>query len=151
MKESRYYNVGISRDDSHKDILCTPEKSEKNSVIFEVGTHPEYHKGNGEIWSPEHLFVAAISGCLETTFLAIAKNSKLEFTSFSCHAKIKLEIIEGKLMLSNIFLKPTVVLQNELFRNKTIRILKKAEYACLIIHSIKSSITMEIGIELNPI
>lgn len=149
--ESRYYNVGITRDDSHKNILCSPEKSEKNSVIFEVAIHPEFHQGNGGIWSPEHLFVAAISGCLETTFLAIAKNSKLAFKSFNCQARVKLEIMEGRLRLSDIFLKPTVVIKNELSRNKAIRILKKAEYACLIIHSIKSNTTMEISIEMNPI
>ncbi|MEB2786993.1 OsmC family protein [Algoriphagus persicinus] len=149
--KSRYYNVGLSRDDSYKDILCSPEKCEKNSVIFEVSTHPEFDQENGGIWSPEHLFVAAISGCLETTFLTIANNSKLEYTSFHCHARVKMELVEGELLLSDIFLKPTVVIKNELTRIKAIRVLKKAEYACLIIHSTKSTIRMEITIELNPI
>ena len=69
--------------------MCSPELNKKNSVCIEVATPPEFPKGIAGIWSPEHLFVAAISGCLMTTFLAIAENSTLEFTSFSCQAKGK--------------------------------------------------------------
>jgi len=148
--ESHYYNVGINWENSRKGILCSPELNKENSVCIEVATPPEFPKGIAGIWSPEHLFVAAISGCLMTTFLAIAENSTLDFTSFSCQAKGKLEMVEGKLMMSEVFLKPTVVIHNEMYRDKAIRILKKAEYACLITHSIKSKITMEIIIEVNP-
>ena len=102
------------------------------------------------IWSPEHLFVAAVSGCLMTTFLAIAENSTLEFASFSCKAKGKLETVEGVLMMSEILLKPTVVIHSEQYRDKATRIIKKAENACLITHSIKSKITMEITVEVAP-
>lgn len=84
-----------------------------------------------------------------TTFLAIAENSTLEFTSFSCHAKGKLESIEGKLQMSEILLKPTVIIHNEKYTDKAMRILKKAEDACLITRSIKSKITMEINIEVK--
>jgi organic hydroperoxide reductase OsmC/OhrA len=86
-----------------------------------------------------------------TTFLAIAENSTLEFTSFNCQAKGKLEMIEGKLMMSEIELMPTVVIHNEKYRDKAMRILKKAEDACLISHSVKSKITMEINIEVKPL
>ncbi len=89
------------------------------------------------IWSPKHLFVAAVSGCLMTTFLAIAENSTLDFESFSCQAKGKLEKIDDKLVMSEILLKPSVVIHNEVYRNKAMRILKKAENACLITRSIK--------------
>lgn len=103
------------------------------------------------IWSPEHLFVAAVSGCLMTNFLAIAENSTLDFISFGCLAKGKMETVEVKLMMSEILLKPTLVIQDELYRNKATHILKKAENACLITHSIKSKITMELNIQVNPI
>jgi organic hydroperoxide reductase OsmC/OhrA len=148
--ESHYYNVGINWENSRKGILCSPELNKENSVCIQVATPPEFPKGIAGIWSPEHLFVAAISGCLMTTFLAIAENSILDFTSFSCQAKGKLEMVEGKLMMSEVFLQPTVVIHNEMYRDKAIRILKKAEYACLITHSVKSKITMEIIIEVNP-
>lgn len=149
--EPHFYNVDINWEKNRKGIVCSPELNKKNGVCIEVATPPEFHKGIVGIWSPEHLFVAAISGCLMTTFLAIAENSILDFTSFSCQAIGKLEMIESKFMMSEILLKPMVVITNEIHRNKAIRILKKAEDACLITNSIKSKITMEMVIEVKPI
>jgi peroxiredoxin-like protein len=149
--ESHYYNVDIKWENSRKGILCSPELNKKNGICIEVATPPEFPKGMEGIWSPEHLFVAAMSGCLMTTCLAIAENSTLEFASFSCEAKGKMETVEGKLMMSEILLYPTVVIHNETYTNKTIRILKKAEDMCLISRSIKSKVTMEISVLVEPI
>lgn len=149
--EAHYYNVDINWENNRKGIVCSPELNKKNGVCIEVATPPEFPKGIAGIWSPEHLFVAALSGCLMTTFLAIAENSTLEFESFSCQAKGKLEMVAGKLMMSEVLLKPTVVIHDEQYQNKAIRILKKAEDACLISHSVKSKISMEINIQVKPI
>ena len=149
--ETYFYNVNVKWESSRKGVLCSPELNEKNGVCIEVATPPEFSKGIAGIWSPEHLFVAAVSSCLMTTFLAIAENSTLEFASFSCSAKGKLAMVEGKLMMSEILLKPKVVIHDELHRDKAIRIVKKAEDACLIAHSVKSKIIVEINIEVKPI
>jgi peroxiredoxin-like protein len=149
--EAHYYNVDINWKNSRKGIMCSPELNNKNGVCIEVATPPEFPKGMEGIWSPEHLFVASVSSCLMTTFLAIAENSTLEFASFSCQAKGKLEKVDDKLMMSEIVLKPTVVIHDEAYRDKATRILKKAENACLISQSIKSKITMEITIDVKPI
>lgn len=149
--ESQYYNVDINWKNNRKGILCSPELNEKNGICIEVATPPEFPKGIEGVWSPEHLFVAAVSGCLMTTFLAIVENSTLDFSSFGCKAVGKLELIDGKLMMSEIQLEPTVVIHNEKYRDKAMRILKKAEAACLISQSIKSKITMEITIEVKAL
>jgi organic hydroperoxide reductase OsmC/OhrA len=151
MESTHYYNVDINWENSRKGIMCSPELNRKNGICIEVATPPEFDKGMEGIWSPEHLFVAAVSGCLMTTFLAIAENSTLDFISFSCKAKGKLEKVEGKLMMSEILLQPKVFIHNEIHRDKAIRIIKKAKDACLIAHSIKSKITMEITVEIKPI
>lgn len=44
-----------------------------------------------------------------------------------------------------------MVIHNKNYMNKAIRILKKAEDACLISRSITSNVTMEINIEVNPL
>ncbi len=49
---------------------------------------------------------------LMTTFLAIAENSKLEFTYFACDAKGKAEQIEGKFLITESHLFPKLVLKN---------------------------------------
>ncbi|WP_028375425.1 OsmC family protein [Leeuwenhoekiella sp. MAR_2009_132] len=149
--ETHYYTVDINWKNDRKGILCSPELNKEKGICIEVATPPEFPKGIPGIWSPEHLFIAAVSGCLMTTFLAIAENSTLEFTSFNCSAKGKLELLEGKLQISEILLKPNVFITNESFRNKALRIVKKAENACLIAHSIKSVISMEVGVHVNPV
>jgi len=149
--EAHYYNVDLNWENSRKGMMCSPELKQNNGVCIEVATPPEFPKGIKGIWSPEHLFVASVSSCLMTTFLAIAENSTLEFVSFSCKSKGTLETVEGTVMMSEILLKPTVVIRNETYKDKAMRIVKKAENACLISHSIKSKVTMDINIMVNPI
>ena len=149
--ETHYYNVDINWQNNRKGIICSPELNNENGVCIEVATPPEFPKGMKGIWSPEHLLVAAVSSCLMTTFLAIAENSTLQFANFSCEAKGKLETIEGKLIISEILLKPIVVIHDEAYRDKALRIVKKAEDACLIARSIKSKITTEITVTVKPL
>jgi organic hydroperoxide reductase OsmC/OhrA len=125
-----------------KGKLCSPELSKENGLCIEVATPPEFPKGMPGIWSPEHLFTAAVSSCLMTTFLSIAENSKLNFSSFSCQAKGKLEQMDGKFMMSEVILEPTVTIVDEKDEAKTLRILEKSEAACLISNSVTSKIIM---------
>jgi peroxiredoxin-like protein len=149
--ESHYYNVDIKWENNRKGVLCSPELNRKNGICIEVATPPEFPKGVEGFWSPEHLLVASVSGCLMTTFLAIAEASTLEFSSFTCEAKGKLEAVDGKLIMSEILLKPVVVVHDENFKNKAIRIIKKAENSCLISKSIKSKIITEIEVIVKPL
>ena len=149
--EPHYYNVEINWQNSRKGVMCSPELNDNNGVCIEVATPPEFPKGVPGIWSPEHLLVASVSSCLMTTFLAIAENFKLEFESFSCGSKGKLEMIDGKFMMSEILLKPTVIIHHEDHTEKAIKVLEKSERACLITNSIKSKITMEMDIQVKPV
>lgn len=144
-----YYNVNVSWDQDRKGTMCSPELTFSNNKLngcIEVATPPEFPKGIPGIWSPEHLFTASINSCLMTTFLAIAENSKLEFTSFNCNAKGKLEQVDGKFIMSEVILEPIVSIVNEKDRERAERIIQKAEAACLITNSVKSKITMNMKI-----
>jgi organic hydroperoxide reductase OsmC/OhrA len=63
MESTHYYNVDINWENSRKGIMCSLELNRKNGICIEVATPPEFDKGMEGIWSPEHLFVAAVSGC----------------------------------------------------------------------------------------
>lgn len=140
--ESHFYNVDLNWVSDRKGTICSPELTLDNGNCIEVATPPEFPKGIAGIWSPEHLFTAAVSSCLMTTFLAIAENSKLEFKNFSCKSKGKLEKVEGKFVISEIILEPTVIIEKEEDREKAEKVLQKSEAACLISNSVKSKITM---------
>ena len=144
--EPHYYNVSVAWKSDRKGMMCSPELTqaqEHAAGCLEVATPPEFPKGIPGIWSPEHLFTASVSSCLMTTFLAIAENSKLEFDSFECNSKGKLEQIDGKFQMSEITLYPTVTIHEEQHREKALRVLQKAEVNCLISNSIKSKVEMK--------
>src|SRR6266487_2761269 len=110
---------------------------------LEVDAPPEF-KGHEGVWTPEHLFVAAVNSCFMTTFLAIAENSKLEFVSFSADAKGKLEKLDGQgFMMTEITLRPKLVIANSRDAERASRILEKAERNCLISNSVKAAIRLE--------
>ena len=136
--DSHFYNVNISWTKDRQGEMSSPELSTK----VEIATPPQFPKGVEGIWSPEHLFTSAVASCLMTTFLSIAENSKLEFTAFSCKSSGKLEQVEGKFLMTEVILEPTVTIINESDREKAERVLQKSEQHCLISNSIKSKISM---------
>ena len=139
MAQEHYYEVAVRWDSDRKGTMHSPVLDE----TIQVATPPEFPKGMPGIWSPEHLLVAAVESCLMTTFLAIADNSKLAFKSFESNAVGKLEMIEGKYMISEIVLSPVVEIENESDRERAERILLKSEAACLISNSVKSAIVFQ--------
>ena len=110
---------------------------------LEVDAPPEF-KGHEGVWTPEHLFVAAVNSCFMTTFLAIAENSKLEFVSFSADAKGKLEKLEGQgFIMTEVLLRPKLLVCHARDLERAGRILEKAEKHCLISNSIKTETRLE--------
>lgn len=139
--ESHLYHVDVTWSNDRKGLMCSPELDDSQKCL-EVATPPEFPKGMPGIWSPEHLFTAAVSSCLMTTFLAIAENSKLDFISFRCESDGKLEKIDGKYRMSEVILKPRLVITSENDRDKALKVLQKAESNCLITNSISAKVTM---------
>jgi peroxiredoxin-like protein len=116
---------------------------------LQVDAPPEF-KGHEGVWTPEHLFVAAVNSCFMTTFLAIAENSKLEFVSFKSDAKGKLEKLNGQgFMMTEISLHPKLVIPNPRDAERASRILEKAERKCLISNSVKTEVRLEPEVQLQ--
>ena len=142
--EAHYYNVHVAWNKDRRGTMWSPEFARNGSIenSIEVATPPEFPKGIAGIWSPEHLFTAAVSSCFMTTFLAIADNSKLDFTSFTCHAKGKLDLVDGRLQMSEVALQPVLMINKAEDRDRALRVLAKTEPACLITQSVKAKVTM---------
>lgn len=139
MENTHQYEVNLQWNSERKGTISSPVLPSQ----IEVATPPDFPKGMPGIWSPEHLFVAAVNSCVMTTFLAIAENSKIEFVSFECNATGKVEQVEGKYRVTEIILKPTLVVPSSANEERMYRILEKSEKACLISNSIKSEILFQ--------
>ena len=143
MDNVHYYETKVAWTEGRKGTL-----SEPTMPSIEVATPPEFPNGVPNTWSPEHLYVASANICLMTTFLAIAENSKLGFKSFECNGTGKLEKVDGKFMISEIVLKPKVVVTEEKEIERAQRILEKAENHCLISNSMKTEIKLEMEVSM---
>ncbi len=140
--EPHIFNVDLKWVADRIGEVSSPELLD----AIDVATPPQFPKGVDGVWSPEHFFTAAVNSCFMTTFLAVAENSKLEFTTFSCTSEGKLDKVDGKYMMTEIVLRPHLNIINEADAEKAERILQKSESACLISNSIKTQVTLETNI-----
>ncbi|GAB4052817.1 OsmC family protein [Spirosoma litoris] len=143
--EPHYYKVNLGWHYARLGQLSAPGLTD----TIDVATPPEFPKGMPDVWSPEHLLVAAVVGCFMTTFLAVAENSKLDFDDFDCSAKGKLENINNKWQISKVALSPKLLLTDENDLEKAQRVLHKTEKACLITNSIRAQVTMQPTIQFS--
>jgi peroxiredoxin-like protein len=144
MENVHYYDVSVVWEKERRGMMSSSILSQNVAVA----TPPEFPKGMKDIWSPEHLLVAAVNSCIMTTFLAIADNSKLEFSAFESKATGKLEIIEGKFMISEITIIPVLTILKESDKERAERVLQKSDAACLISNSVKSKIVYKPEIKI---
>lgn len=144
MSVEHNYIVNVNWSKDRVGNLSAPDLD--NNI--EVATPPEFPKGVEGIWSPEHLFTAAVNSCLMTTFLSIAENSKLAYSHFSSSASGKLEMVDGKYMMSEVSLHPIVTIADENERGRAEKVLQKAEQNCLISNSVRSKIIFNPEIKL---
>jgi peroxiredoxin-like protein len=108
-----------------------------------AGAPPEF-KGREDNWSPEHLFVASMNSCYALTLLAIAEFSKVSVVSLSSTARGKLEKVQGGgYQVTEIIVKPRVLLASANDLTRMPRILEKAKENCFVSNSIKSTIKIE--------
>ncbi len=111
--------------------------------LLDVATPPEFG-GHPGTWTPEHLFVAAANACVMTTFLAIAGNSDLLFSTYRSAARGTLEEVAPlELAFTRILIEPQIVVPDKRNAKRAERILKRASKLCLISNSVKTEITVE--------
>ena len=138
MTEPHYYRTEVEWARERMGELRAPTLPN-----IQVAAPPEF-KGHENTWTPEHLFVAAVSSCFMTTFLAIAEMSKLDFTSFKADAVGKLEKLDGQgYMMTEVTVRPRLTVRRAQDTDRARRILEKAEERCLISNSVKSIIRLE--------
>ena len=119
------------------------ELTEPTLPAIHTGTAPPFPGAVANAWAPEHLFVAAINGCLMTTFFAIAENSRLAFDFYECRARGKLEKVDGRYMISEVVLQPLIRVTFEKDIDRAERIIQKSENICLISNSVKTKIVLD--------
>ena len=142
MSAVHFFETDLTWKEGKIGELSSPELDTR----ITCATPPEFPNGVPNIWSPEHLYAAAINSCFMSTFLAIAGNSKVEFESFNCNTLIKLEVVEGKYLITKADVTPTIKLSNpEKDTDRALRVIDKSKAHCLVTNSMKTEV------EIKPI
>jgi peroxiredoxin-like protein len=113
-----------------------------------IGAPPQFG-GSAGMWTPEHMLVAATAACLMTTFLAAAEASQLRVLSFEAPATGTLDRAEDRrFWVPRIELRPRLRVASEADRERALRLLAKAEAACLISRSLRSTVIVQPEVEV---
>ena len=93
---------------------------------------------------PEHMLLGATEACHFNTFMAIAKNSKVEILKYSSTSMGDLSFTKGEgYQFQKIVVKPVITVR-EADLERARRVLEKAHKACLISRSINCECEMEV-------
>jgi organic hydroperoxide reductase OsmC/OhrA len=108
-----------------------------------VGSPPEF-KGGPDVWAPEELLVGSLNTCLMLTFLAMAQARGLTPVGYESDAEGLLENVEGKYRITEVTVRPRVVLGKEAELEAARKIMEGVEAQCFISNSIRAKV------ELSP-
>jgi peroxiredoxin-like protein len=111
---------------------------------------PEFG-GEPGLWTPEHLLLAAVSTCFVATLRAVADASKLEFDGVECPVEGRIEKLEGGFKFTRVTLRPVLTIHREEDRERTGRVLEKAERACLVSRSLECTLLLESTIHVAAV
>ena len=110
--------------------------------VINFSAPPEFH-GQAGIWTPEHFFTSAVATCFITTFQAIAVFSKFEAHALEVSVEGQVEKTEGGFRFTRVTIRPLLAINSESDRDRGLRLLEKAEKACLVSRSLQSQIVLE--------
>ena len=109
---------------------------------------PVQFGGPGDRWSPETLLCAALADCLLMTFRAIARASRIDWTSLDVSVEGRLEREQGNSHFTHFAIEAVLKVPEGVDPAAAERALHKAEAGCLISNSLKA--TRELRAQVLP-
>jgi len=126
----------------HQNRECFVELEHGAPRIIHFSAPPEFGGAPG-FWTPEHFLLAAVASCFTAMFRAVAAASKLEFQGIEVSVDGVLEKESGGFRFTQIILRPAVIILAEEERQRTERLLEKAEKICPVTRSLSSAVKLE--------
>jgi organic hydroperoxide reductase OsmC/OhrA len=122
--------------------------SRELSVTFDgpaelpMSAAPAY-KGDKNRLNPELLLVTSLSSCQALTYLFLAARAGVAVTAYSDDAEGHLGIVDGRMRVSRVTLRPTVTLAEGADEDKAAALIEKAHEQCFISSSVTTKITIQ--------
>lgn len=94
---------------------------------------PKVFKGiGGDMWSPEHLLISAVSSCFMTTYLFYAKQKGLAIFHFECEAIGQVKLENNKLKFTVINIYPKVEVEKQEWADLAKEVIELTKQNCLV-------------------
>jgi len=106
-----------------------------------VGSPPEF-KGEGGVWAPEELLVGSLNTCMMLTFLTLAQARGLTPVGYESEAEGLLENFEGKYRITEVTVRPRVVVSSDTDLELARKAMEGVEAHCFISNSIRSEVKL---------
>jgi len=120
---------------------------ESGSLPALVTASPAEFGGPGDRWSPETLCVSAVADCFVLTFRAIARASKLPWSSLRCDAEGTLDRVERVTQFTSFLVRATLQVPPGTDETRARQLLERTEQTCLITQSLKGPSRLEASVE----
>jgi organic hydroperoxide reductase OsmC/OhrA len=130
------YKAKTSWTSARRGVLSAAGKAE---II--VGSPPEF-KGEPGIWSPEELLVGSLNTCIMLTFLTLAQARGLTPAGYESDAEGLLENVEGKYRITEVTVRPRVVVERDAQLEVGRKTMEGVEAQCFISNSITSRVKL---------
>lgn len=110
---------------------------------------PKDFGGKGGQWTPEHFLAAAVSACIQATFLSIAKPSGVELKAYTSTASCTMAKGASGFEVTAITVEPRIVVAGEKNKARAERAIEKAEGLCPISKALKGLVSLTAQVEVE--
>jgi organic hydroperoxide reductase OsmC/OhrA len=100
-------------------------------------------RGDPARLNPEQLFVASVSACQALTYLFLAAKHRVAVVGYSDDAQGYLEVVEHRMRMSLVTLRPDIVLARDADEGKARDLVAEAHAHCFIANSVAAVVTIE--------
>lgn len=108
-----------------------------------VGTADPHFRGDPARQNPEELLVVALSSCHLLTYLAVCAQAGVEVLSYTDEAGGTLGFVEGGYRMTDVLLRPRVVVSRAADVEKATALHEKAHAGCFIARSVNFPVRHE--------
>jgi len=112
------------------------------AIALPMSAAPSF-RGDAARANPEQLFVAALSACQALTYLFLAAKNGVVVTAYRDEAEGRLGVVEGRMQVSRVVLRPHVTLADRASEPKARELVEKAHHDCFIANSTTTPVQLE--------
>ena len=145
-------------ESTHKYLITASSTTDRSGAVTAPGIEPSIafsappeFLGQAGVWTPEHLFVAAVASCFVSTFSGMSLASKFEFDSLELEVEGILAKDETGWRFRQVILRPRLQVSRTEDADRGNRLLQKAEKNCLIGRSIACPTVLEAVIKTREV